>query len=320
MENRDWRRPLDVWYLCDQMLCNFDCSYCVTSSTRTAAGKKVWATVDGPVRYRRVLNWLADLDVRLRVRLSTNGEPFVSKDFLAGAARLSHAENLEFLEIVTNASYTKRQFLSWVESVRVERLSVWATYHPTEIALDRFVEACRVAQDAGAFVVAHAILFPDNLDTFEALVESCQDADITIDTTMGINMNGQYPEQGHVPLAETHPDQLPYYHRHPAALQAVAQAVSDWNGRPCSAGHDYIRIDEKANIYRCGPYALIGQEPLGNVLDPDLSLELREAEYAPCRAHLPCICKEDYFHLEAARSELSFPKSLGYYELPVLDE
>jgi hypothetical protein len=53
---------------------------------------------------------------------------------------------------------------------------------------------------------------------------------------------------------------------------------------------------------------------LGSALTPDFVPALRTATYAPCRAEGFCGCKEDHFHLKAARQALLFNRSLGYYE------
>jgi len=199
------RDTVDVWYLCDQTLCNFDCPYCTTQPARLAAAKRKWATPDGARKFRSVLNWLARLPWRLRVRLQTLGEPFVSEEFLRGSAWLSAQENIELVELVTNGSFRGRKFLAWAKTCTIERCSLWITYHHTEIAPEVLVGNARMAQDAGAFVVVHCLVFPDNLDAIAHLVALCKADGIRTDVTIGHNFNDAYPAHGLLPILETGP-------------------------------------------------------------------------------------------------------------------
>jgi MoaA/NifB/PqqE/SkfB family radical SAM enzyme len=311
-------KAVDVWYVCDQVLCNFDCPYCSTQLARRAGGRRVWAAGDSADRYRAVLGWLAGLPWRLRVRLQTLGEPFASKEFLRGAAWLCAQSNIDFVELVTNGSFTSRQFRGWAATCSMDRISLWITYHHTEIAAETLVTNARMAQDVGAFVVVHALVFPDNLQAIEHLVELCKEAGLRTDVTIGHNFNGAYPRNGLLAILETEPRVLVSMYRHTAALRTMVTAHRGPKGEPCSAGHDYIRIYPDGGVYPCAPYRGLPSKQIGSALDPDFVPVLRAEAYAPCEADGLCGCKEDYLHLRTARSVLRFPKSLGYYE-PAVD-
>jgi len=50
---------------------------------------------------------------------------------------------------------------------------------------------------------------------------------------------------------------------------------------------------------------------LGSVMDERFDLKLRTSEFAGCRVKRGCICKEDYLHLQIARSSRQECRSLG---------
>lgn len=286
----------------------------MTETERALAEHRMWATDDGRVRYQRVLSWLSGLPWRLGIRLQTLGEPFVSKEFLEGAAWLSRQENVRFVELVSNASFTPTQLRKFVASARVDRLSLWATYHHGQIELVRFIAACGEAQRLGIHVVAHALVFPDTIDATRAMIRDCQREGIRTDVTLGLNSNVVYPGLGVVPAATTHLSVVPELYRDEAAIEAFRTAMTRWRGQPCSAGHDYFRVMENGDVYPCGAYGLLMQAKLGSALDDGFVPKLREETYGPCNGYTACFCKEDYFHLKIAREKLSFERSLGYYK------
>jgi MoaA/NifB/PqqE/SkfB family radical SAM enzyme len=307
-------KTIDVWYLCDQSLCNFDCAYCVTQPSRRSAHDNLWVSPDGATRFRRVLSWLAGLPLRIRVRVQTLGEPFVSRDFLDGAAWLTRQENVEFVELVTNGSFRQEQFGQFAEKADPARLSLWMTYHPTQIGLERLIESARTARALGASVVVHGLLFPDTIDEIKNMVAQCAKADIPADVTAGHNYNGAYADRGYVPILEDH--QALSMYRDDAVRAAMAQAHKRVYGAPCSAGHDYLYIGPDGGVYPCSPYARASQHFMGSALDPAFVPALRPGPCTPCENKGMCTCKEDYLHLTSVRSILQMGRSLGYYVRP----
>jgi MoaA/NifB/PqqE/SkfB family radical SAM enzyme len=302
---------VDVWYLCNQSLCNFDCAYCVTQRDRRAAGARLWATEDGAARYRRVLAWLAALPWTLRVRLQTLGEPFVSRELLEGAAWLSRQAGTEFVELVTNGSFRAEQFRQFAAEADPRRVSLWMTYHPTQIDLDRLLAAAQVAHSSGASVVVHGLLFPDTVEAVREMVARCRAAGLRTDVTAGHNYNGAYGAAGFVPLLEDGEAMALY--RDDAVLTAMKQAHRRVFGSPCSAGHDYIYVDPQGDVFPCSPYARSSMHRLGSALEEGFVPPLRAGACSPCQYRGPCACKEDYLHLASVRSTVEMGRSLGYY-------
>lgn len=307
------RSELDVWYMPHQILCNFTCAYCSTAGVQ---GDRMWGTEDGAQVYRRIIEQIAALPRTIRLRMVTAGEPFVSKELLAGAAWLSHQPNIQFVELLTNGSFRDHQLRSFAAEAVFEKISLWITYHPTQIEAERVVAAARLASELGAFVVVHALLFPDTIESTTRLQALCREAGIRTDVTSGHNYNGAYDGHSSLPIADTDPAWMASMYRHRGALESMMLAHGNLRGAPCSAGHDYICITPAGSVFPCYRYAQnLPDTRLGNVLDDGFALRLREQEYAPCRLETGCYCKEDYFHLKLARDQLAISeRSLGYYE------
>lgn len=308
------RRLVDIWYVCDEILCNFDCAYCTTQAVRRRGGNRIWGSDEGEQRYHAVVRWLAGLPWSLKVRLQTLGEPFMAQAFLEGAAWLSNQPNIAIVELVTNGSFTERTLAMFAARANMARTSFWITYHHGQIAPETLVARAARAQASGAFVVVHALLFPDTIEPVRHLAALCGRAGVRTDVTLGHNLNQAYPGQGLAPLIETDVQALIDGYRDPRALEAMVIAHRGPRGHRCSAGHDYLRIFSDGAVYPCAPYREMAEQRLGSALDPGFVPPLRVEPYAPCLASGMCACKEDYFHLERVRAALRFPRSLGYYE------
>jgi len=300
--------PLDIWYVTDAALCNLSCPYCASGANKN---KIIWGAPDGPERIQKITAWIGKLPHRVRLRMQTIGEPFLSKEHLAGAAFLSQQDNVEFVELVTNGTFSPKTFSSFSAQANIKKISLWVTCHFGEVSLEKVVEAARLAQEAGAFVVVNGIIFPDTVEHIRKMVALCKKYSLRSDVSVGNNIQDAYPGKSIIPILDTDQDALPSLFRNEAALKATLMGHFDKRHQPCSAGHDYIYIHANGDIHPCGPDPTV----LGSALDPGFKLKLRRARYAPCTVPGQyCTCKEDFMHLQAAESNLKMTRSLGYYE------
>lgn len=294
---------LDVWYVAPLRRCNFKCSYCVCHQPKILDSNE-WHRQGDLENHLAVMKWISQLPYKVRLRLSTAGEPFVSKDFLNSVANLTHAENLELVEILTNGSYTKDQFEKFVSSSRPDKLSLWMTYHPQEISPEKFLEAAILAKGLKVPVVVHALIFPDSVESTKVMQERCVSNGITFHAGLGLNMNDAYPGMGPVPaLTDTSipSDVLAMNVAFPQLVYRVAEKPI---GAMCSAGHDYIYINSRAEVFQCNTYsATLPEFKMGTPVDPNFKLNLRSRKYSPCLSRHACRCVEDYQHLEVARMD-----------------
>lgn len=292
-----------IWYVAPQRLCNFHCTYCVSTGEWAKDARIDWKRAEDPVNFRRTLDWFAAQESPLGVRLATLGEPFASRQFLEGAAWLSNQPNIRFVELVTNASLLKSRLRTFGQTADLTRISLWATYHPTEITIDRFMGNVLAARDHGCFVVVNALLFPDTITGIEALRERTREEGIHFNVDLGYHPEadtGTYSKSADVvPLVDTAD-----WHREalrlgvdPDLLSANLVGLNDVTGQPCSAGHRYFFIGIDGDVYGCSRYYDLQHNRLGNVLDEGFGLPRRELPWAACAAPYGCSNKEDFLNL-----------------------
>ncbi len=65
-------------------------------------------------------------------------------------------------------------------------------------------------------------------------------------------------------------------------LSALLVGLYGMPGRQCSAGNDYIFVDNWGDVYRCFCYANTKKNKLGSIFEPGFVPQLREEAYAPC--------------------------------------
>jgi MoaA/NifB/PqqE/SkfB family radical SAM enzyme len=295
------RKTLQIWYVSALQRCNFRCAYCVTGPARLQS-REEWASPMDLSRHCQVLEWIGNLPHPIRIRIASIGEPFVSDAYLDSVAKLSRSGNIEFVEILTNGSYSDPRLMRFAAAADLAKMRFWMTYHPSQIARDRFVRAALLAEERGITVVAHALLFPDTVAEVQALKTDCDRIGLKLHVGYGINFNNSYPGHGFLPILDKPgipPSVLDMNVGFSAELYKTAEGP---HGFPCSAGHDYFYIDPSGGVHRCRTYSLVpGVAPLGSVFDPAFTLKPREELYEKCGVSAPCSCVEDHSHLRSAR-------------------
>ncbi|HYD51972.1 MAG TPA: hypothetical protein VEA99_05070 [Gemmatimonadaceae bacterium] len=193
--------------------------------------------------------------------MNSIGEPFVSREYLNSVARLSRAENLSFVEILTNGSYRPAQFDAFVERCDPGKLSLWITFHHQFMSPAALVSAAGHAKARGVFVVVNALVFPDNVEPIAELMRLCAERGVRLVTGMGLNLNGAYPTRhavavdglipelrtyvrafadAHNPLGGSTPSPDAFSWISPSLGLPVRRASSDGRGASCAAPGDVV--------------------------------------------------------------------------------
>jgi MoaA/NifB/PqqE/SkfB family radical SAM enzyme len=310
---------LDVWYICDLSLCNFDCAYCASGTPETGGSrtrKEMWKNPDGPEKLQRILRWIAKLPYSVGLRLQTIGEPFVSEEFLAQASRMTREKNVRFVELVTNGSLLTSRLGTMRDEYQADlsKLTLWVTFHHTEITVERLIENAVYAKQLGAFVVVNALLFPDSQDAISNLHAQCEAHGLDTNVDLGQDFNDAYAGAPFIPTAgdDWHrPDEF-FANSRMAQISVIAAASP--KGLNCSAGHDYIFVTPTGAVFPClGYMRYFPDTQIGSALDPDFVPRLRAQRYSPCGIDKGCTCKEDFLHLELAQPGPTGERSLGYW-------
>lgn len=299
--------PMRIWYVAGQRLCNFDCPYCVSTGDWSKSRRYDWTDPADRDVFAAAVGWIGRLPHPVEVRLASLGEPFASSFFLQQAGWLTRRDSVRYVELLSNASLLARRLPLLAEAADMTKVSLWLTWHPGQISLEKFITAAALAQDTyGCFVVVNTLLF-DPADAAQArrVRDAAQQAGLRFNLDLGYDSaTPTASPTGAVPLLRAAP------HDHERAVNAVEEAGGDValtrlaltalagpRGLACRAGHDYLFIDIHGVAYRCSRYAADGLRPLGRVLDPGFRLQTRPATWAPCAASGGCCNKEDFLNL-----------------------
>lgn len=310
-----------IWYVSAQRLCNFRCPYCVSVHDYAKSNTTDWVAPDDQAQFGKIVEWIADRPFRVGVRLATLGEPFASLPFLARAAWLSTRPNVDFVELLTNGSLLKTRLDRLARTGNISKVSLWITHHHTEGSVARFIENARWAQETyGCFVVVNGLLFPDNEASVGELKAAAEAAGLRFNLDLGYDP--LTPHGAHSTLDAMVPvlrgeggiDRAVRLGANPELLRLNLLAMGDLKGRQCCAGHRYLYIDIRGNVYRCSRYQALGKDRLGNVLDAAFELQLRESPWAACEAGFGCGNKEDFLNLRRGGGQDGerSPRSLGW--------
>ncbi len=296
--------PVRIWYVSAQRLCNFQCSYCVSTGDYAKSNQEDWRSTDEREDFDRIVEWLGTRPFPVQLRLGTLGEPFASHHFLDRAAWLTRQEGVRFVELLTNGALLRRRLPKLSETADMSKVSLWITYHQTEIPLERFIANARFAQEEfGCFVVVNSLLFPSTADGIAELKAAAEDAGLRFNVDLGYDpvvpaQDIDNPSRLIPILGED--DGVDTAHRlgiRPEMLDLTLTAFEDVHHRPCSAGHDYVFIAIDGEVYPCSRYYVLKHGRLGNVLDPGFELPLRADRYQECAARQGCCNKEDFLNL-----------------------
>ncbi|MEV5831562.1 hypothetical protein AB0L25_38975 [Spirillospora sp. NPDC052242] len=304
---------LRIWYVAAQRLCNLDCPYCVSVGSWSKSRRDDWRAPADQDAFTEITSWIGTRPFEVSLRLGSLGEPFASPFFLRQAAWLTRRPNVRFVELLSNASLLQRRLPKMESTANLGKLSLWLTWHRTQMSMEKFIAAAEFAQrEYGCFVVVNALLFSGG-----DIVPIRQLKDATDQAGLRFNLDlGYDPYTSSRTFTDELARTVPVMRDHRLASQVIDEVeaaggdreltriallgLRSPQGRPCRAGHDYLFIDIQGNAYRCSRYAVLDRDRYGNVLEPDFDLKLRPQTWAPCEAVGGCCNKEDFLNLKVA--------------------
>lgn len=310
--------------------CTYSCEYCVAASGQSQTkgvdcsqgmARPVWGE-NGRELAQKAISWVASLPYRVGVRYDVHGEPFINDDVLGDIAWLTRQENLAFVEVQTNASMFKKRIPELATMADISRLTLFCTFHHSQISPEKFLENVLCARDQGIRVIVNVLVFHDNVPPVENVLELCREKGIPTSADIRypgftVSPAGDGKRARHFLKSDPFKSLLDAGASCEAAFRVVADSgplgknlrflaamltgIYGMPGRLCSAGHDYIFVDRWGDVYRCFCYADIDKNKMGSVYDAAFIPRLRENVYAPCRYKETCHQKEEYGNLKILR-------------------
>ncbi len=318
--------------------CNYSCNYCVAGIGQSQVSgvdysqggtRNTWGIEGGRALARKAAEWAASLPYRVGVRYDVHGEPFLNNDVMEDITWLTQQESVAFVEIQTNGSLFKKKLPKILDVIDASKLKLFCTFHHTEVGPEDFLENVGFASDLGFEVTVNALLAEDNVAIIKELLKKCRELHIStsadfrfpgfevpvveeIGTTVDVDKRARHflskdpidvlleaGDEG-IEVFKTIAESGPLG-KQARFFAALLVGLYGKPGRECSAGHDYIVVDNWGDVYPCSSYADTKRKKLGSVLEPGFVPKLREETYAPCEYRDTCHQKEEYGNLKILR-------------------
>lgn len=162
--------PEVVLYRGSLKSCNYQCSYCPFSKHRSSQrelgrDREEWFRfVDSLVSGK----WAGKFEALM---VAPYGEALIHPWYWEGLAAVSRTENMEAVGAQTNLSFVLEKSLEYYEGAggRVEKLRLWATFHPEMTGPEEFAKKCRQVWDTGIALSVGAVGVPENLELIRRL-------------------------------------------------------------------------------------------------------------------------------------------------------
>jgi MoaA/NifB/PqqE/SkfB family radical SAM enzyme len=261
---------LSILYRGPLSSCNYACGYCPFAK-RTERAEELRAD---RAALERFVGWVESrAGDRIGVLFTPWGEALVRRWYREALERLTALPNVRRAAIQTNLSCR----LGWVERCDLDKLAIWATFHPGEVDRAAFVARCRELSALGARYSVGVVGLREHLAEIEALREELPEG-----VYLWINAYKREPgyyDDSALQFLESIDPLFPVNNRrHPS------------RGRSCRTGQSVISVDGAGTIRRCH----FVPDVLGNLYEPGLESLLFER---PCPAET-CSCHIGYVHLD----------------------
>jgi hypothetical protein len=280
-------------------MCNYSCSYCVSTGDYAKSESQKWFGKEFEV-FDGIVDWLITLDRSLNLRMGTIGEPFTTPDFVRRVGDLLRSPNINFVELTSNASLLDARLPALAQHAPLERLSLWLTYHPTETDLRSFMERAQRAVDSfGCCVVVNYLVFDGERKEAARFVEVARSFGMQFNLDLGYAPDALYVRTGATSSVSRQSSAPAIISELGGNAHLTSVALNSLNGpitADCRAGHQYMFIDKDGFAFRCSRYCDLAREPMGNVLDHTFGLSLYSGHSSPCGACAGCAAKEDFLN------------------------
>ncbi|MFE1170070.1 STM4011 family radical SAM protein [Nocardiopsis sp. NPDC058789] len=248
--------------------CDYDCPYCPFAKRR-----------DGPETLRadraaleRFTDWVAGRPgTRFSVLFTPWGEGLTRSWYRRALIRLSHLPQVERVAIQTNLSGRT----AWLSGCDLASVALWTTYHPGEVAHDRFLGKARALTALGVRFSVGVVGQPEHLAAARRMrADLPEDVYLWVNAAEGLTYTDAEAEAWQAIDPHFHYSRDP----HPSL------------GAACRTGDGVLSVDGDGEVRRCH----FVDTPLGNLYDGSFAAALGPS---PCPL-TTCDCHIGYVHLE----------------------
>lgn len=263
---------LSILYRGPLASCDYDCGYCPFAKRR-----------DSPETLRadraaleRFVAWVtAQTEDRISILFTPWGEGLTRSWYRRALIALSKIDHVGEVAIQTNLSSR----VDWTADADLSSLALWCTYHPDQVAYERFVEKCDELRARHVRFSVGIVGLAEHMDAARRLR-----ADLPADVYLWVNAaeGHTYTDSEAAPWAEIDP------------LFPVSRFPHPSQGHACRAGETVISVNGDGEVYRCHFVSRTDPtERLGNLYDGSYRAALRP-RLCPLTQ---CDCHIGYVHM-----------------------
>lgn len=251
--------------------CNYACGYCPFAKTRNTRKE---LDLDRS-QLERFVDWVADVDRPVGIMITPWGEAIIHRYYRDAMTRLSWMDSVRRIAIQTNLS----GHLKDLSHARVDRLAVWATYHPGETEIDRFLNRCGTLERLGIRFSVGVVGFREHFGVIQELRQR-----LAGDVYLWVNI----PKSSGIRYSD---DELRF-------LESI-DPYFRWNARrwpslrkPCRTGSEAFAVDGDGNVRRCH----FVDEQIGNLYTDDIWTKLSPSACPnnTCGCHIGYVHRDDF--------------------------
>ena len=115
--------------------CNYACDYCPFAKTKNTREE----LLEDAKKLQRFVDWVKSRKEQIEILFAPWGEALIRKHYQEAMTTLSHLPNVKKVTIQTNITCDTK----WLDKVNKDTLSLWTTFHPSQIDLSKFVVKCK---------------------------------------------------------------------------------------------------------------------------------------------------------------------------------
>jgi MoaA/NifB/PqqE/SkfB family radical SAM enzyme len=251
--------------------CNYTCGYCPFAG-RHASSTDLRADRDQLLHF---VHWIAGHTIRKwSVFFTPRGEALIHSWYRDAVVQLAGLSHVAKVAVQTNLSLSR---LDWLASCPPQKIGLWCTYHPGQVARSAFLRRCRALDDLGVSYSVGCVGLYEHLEEIERLRR-----EMRREVYLWINAFKHSPS---------------YYDDSTIRRIEQVDPLFRFNlenhvcrGRLCRCGSTIFSVSGDGTLRRCH----FVEEVLGNLYEDGLESRARPD---PC-SQPTCRCHIGYVHLE----------------------
>lgn len=243
--------------------CNYHCDYCPFAKTTNSR-----AELDkDKFEVNRFVGWAADTSQTLGIFFTPWGEAIIHEWYRSAMVKLSWMPHIKRVVIQTNLSCKLEDFL---EGNR-DSIAYWATFHPTQTSLSRFIDRCVWLHENNFRFSVGVVGLRQHFQSISTLREQ-------LPAEVYLWINSYKREENYYQDAELEflNSVDPYFHINRKRYPSI--------GLPCNAGSQSFTVDGEGDARRCH----FINDLIGNIYREDIFRKLiaRNCTNQTCGCHI----------------------------------